>query len=70
MIVVMTNNYKEDNMAYEIKNNKILHNGGKIVLVQIGRQFFKLKLERELKELSELEGILNNNDVYLLKKGD
>ena len=53
----------------EIKN-KILTNEGKIVLVQVGSQFFKLKLEREITDINELSGILDNNDVYLLKKSD
>ena len=54
---------------FEIRN-KTLYNDGKIVLAQVGSAFFKLRLERELGDISELSGILDNNNVYLFKKGE
>ena len=56
-------------MTYETRN-RFLYNDGKIVLVQVGKSFFKPKLEREITEIGELSGIINNNDVYLLSKGN
>jgi len=56
-------------MAIEIWKKTAYNENGKIVLVQIGNAFFKLKLERTIEDIKELNNILESNDVYLITKG-